>query len=432
MMKKLVLSVLPLLTCLMVGCKPGENVRPLVLSQSVLDIKVGDIAIIDVEGAVGDVMWTSSDESVATVVSGGVTAKAIGRAVITATSGNAKAECEVFVRGGDGATLRITPVIATLKVGDTIRFLCGNTLGFDIEWSSTNEEVATVDQNGLCTALKGGNAYVVVKTAAEEVSALVAVEHTWGEYQLVWSEEFNGTELDRSIWNVEVNGNGGGNNEKQYYCDRPENLRVKDGNLEIEVRKEAEKYNGTHDYTSGRINTRGKKDFTYGKIEARIKFPGGKGTWPAFWMLGSNMSTVGWPKCGEIDIIEHIGVLDSRASFALHTYQKNGSRGNNWASTHFFDEPLSADYHVYGVEWVEEAEYGRDKMIFYVDGQVWATAQEDEMENPLSWPFNKPEFIILNLAIGGNMGGSIDDNIFSQQRIMYVDWVRVYQREEKK
>lgn len=163
-------------------------------------------------------------------------------------------------------------------------------------------------------------------------------------------------------------------------------------------------------------------------MEARIKFPGGKGTWPAFWMMGESGN---WPKCGEIDIIEHIGSQDTRASFALHTQEKNGSNGRNWHGTHFFDNPLSNDFHTYGVEWCEEEENGKDCIRFTVDGEVYATVWESKIGDTVSWPFCQPHYFILNLAIGGTMGGSIDDAIFNQKRIMYVDWVRVYQRQEQ-
>ena len=163
-------------------------------------------------------------------------------------------------------------------------------------------------------------------------------------------------------------------------------------------------------------------------MEARIKFPGGVGTWPAFWMMGESG---GWPKCGEIDIMEHVGYLDNRASFALHTQEKNGSNGRNWHATHFFDYPLSNDFHVYGVEWCQEEENGKDCIHFLVDGEIYATVWETKIGDHDSWPFYKPHYFILNLAIGGNMGGKVDDSIFNQQRIMYVDWVRVYQRQEQ-
>jgi beta-glucanase (GH16 family) len=270
-----------------------------------------------------------------------------------------------------------------------------------------------------------GNAVITLATSLESVTAIVAVEHSWGDYSLVWSDEFNGSTLDESVWSYNTGGSGWGNNEKQYYTNREENIRVKNGMLEIEARKETY---GNNEYTSARIFSKGKKEFKYGRIEARIKFPGGKGTWPAFWTLGG---TGNWPNCGEIDIIEHIGSQDTRASFALHTAAKNGTKGNNWSSVKFFDTPLSEDFHVYGVEWAQEESEGRDVIRFFVDGVQYAEVWETIIDDNDTWPFNRPNYIILNLAIGGNMGGTVDDAIFNTQRIMYVDWVRVYQRHEK-
>lgn len=388
-------------------------------------MKVGDIANIDVVGSATNIEWTSSNESVATVFHGVITANAIGSATITAKSGNTTAQAQVFVTGTDGATLRITPALISLKKGETHQFQYGNAYGLPLTWTSSDESIATVTADGLVTALKPGNATITLSTNLESVTALVAVAHHWGEYSLVWSDEFNGDKLDESVWNYNTGGNGWGNNELQYYTNRPENIRIVNGCLEIEARKETYE---NREYTSARIYSKGKKSFLYGKMEARIKFPGGKGTWPAYWMMGE---TGTWPKCGEIDIIEHIGSQDTRASFALHTQEKNGMNGKNWHNTHFFDYPLSNDFHVYGVEWCQEEENGKDCIRFTVDGVEYATAWENKIGDHDSWPFYKPHYFILNLAIGGNMGGKVDDAIFNQKRIMYVEWVRVYQRQEQ-
>ena len=231
------------------------------------------------------------------------------------------------------------------------------------------------------------------------------------------------------MWNIEVNGNGGGNQEKQYYTDRPENLRVEEGNLVIEARKE--EYNNRK-YTSARINSRNKKYFKYGKIEARIMFPKGGGTWPAFWMMGNDYPQSNWPKCGEIDIIEHVGNQPRMASFAVHTPNKNGSRGNNWSMRSYMDG-LEENYHVYGIEWLEDDFNGMDRIYFTIDGERLAMTQEEaeHVDDNYYWPFNKDYFIILNLAIGGTMGGNVDDAIFASPVLMKVDWVRVWQRQEQ-
>lgn len=412
----------------MAACDPKQNEPSnvtLELNPVTLQLKVGDIATIDTKGTATNIVWTSSNEEVASVYYGVVTAKAIGKAEITATSGKVSAKANVFVTGTDGSSLRISPPVVTLRPGDTLNFSYGNTYDLDVTWSSSEPSIATIDQKGHLTAVAPGNAIITLATNIESVTARVAVEHTWGDYKLVWSDEFDGSALDETVWSYNTGGSGWGNNEKQYYTSRPENIRVQNGMLEIEARKEQYENN---EYTSARIMSKNKKTFTYGKMAARIKFPGGKGTWPAFWMMGN---TGNWPNCGEIDIIEHIGSQDTRASFALHTVMKNGTKGNNWAKTHFFDYPLSADFHTYGIEWAQEEKEGKDVIRFFVDDVQYAEVWEEQIDNNDYWPFNKPFFFIINLAIGGNMGGQVDDAIFDQQRIMYVDWVRVWQRQEQ-
>ena len=387
------------------GCEKSQgpgNVT-LDLNPVTLQMKVGDMATIEATGTAKNIEWKSSNEDVATVYYGVVTAKAIGKAEITATSGKVSATANVFVTGTDGASLRISPPIVSLRPGDTFDFMYGNTYDLELTWSSSDAQVATIDQNGHLTAIGPGNAIITLATNLESVTARVAVAHSWGEYTMVWSDEFDGDALDENTWSYNTGGNGWGNNEKQYYTSRPENIRVRNGMLEIEARKEQYENN---EYTSARIMSKSKKTFTYGKFESRIKFPGGGGTWPAFWMMGNSG---GWPNCGEIDIIEHVGNMDSRASFAVHTVMKNGTRGNNWSSTKWFDYPLSADFHVYGIEWAQEEKDGKDVIRFTLDGVQYAEIWEEQIDNNDYWPFNKPFFIIYNLAIGCNMGGNIDD-----------------------
>ena len=412
----------------MAACDPKQdepsNVT-LELNPVTLQMKVGDIATIDTKGTATNIVWTSSNEEVASVYYGVVTAQAIGKAEITATSGKVSAKANVFVTGTDGASLRISPPLVSLHVGEQFDFKYGNTFDLELSWSSSDPSVVHVTNTGHVTALKPGVSTITLSTPVESVTATVTVSHNWGEYQLVWSDEFDGAALDEGTWSYNTGGSGWGNNEKQYYTTRPENIRVQNGCLEIEARKEQYENN---EYTSARIMSKSKKTFTYGKMAARIKFPGGKGTWPAFWMMGNSG---GWPNCGEIDIIEHIGSQDTRASFALHTVMKNGMKGNNWANTHFFDYPLSADFHTYGIEWAQEEKEGKDVIRFFVDDVQYAEVWEEQIDNNDYWPFNKPFFFIINLAIGGNMGGTVDDGIFNQRRIMYVDWVRVWQREEQ-
>lgn len=422
-MKKIFLLALAALV--MVACEQPK-VTMLTLSANTLQMTVGDLDILDVEPNDAGVVWSSSNDQVATVDKGIVSAIGVGYSTIRATLGSSYAECQVYVVGAKGETLSLSPAIVPLKKGDTYQYTYTSTYDIPLTWTSSNEEVATVSEEGLVTALKGGNTIITLSNGLEELTSRVAVEHTWGEYALVWSDEFDGTELNTQNWTIEVNGSGGGNQEKQYYTDRAENLRIEDGNLIIEARKE--NYNN-REYTSARINSREKRAFKYGKIEARIMFPKGGGTWPAFWMMGNDYSKVGWPKCGEIDIIEHVGNQPRMASFATHTPYKNGTKGNNWSSRSYMDG-LEEAYHVYGIEWVEDDYNGMDRIHFSIDGERLAAVMEDadHVDDNYYWPFNKEHFIIINLALGGNMGGTIDDGIFSSPVLMKVDWVRVYQR----
>ncbi len=402
------------------ACEKQE--APIVLNQTVLQMKPGELQTLEVVGSAPNVEWTSSNPDVATVYYGVVTAQAIGKAIITASTGKQSATCEVFVTGSDGATLRITPALVSMKTGETFQFSYGNTYDLELTWSSDNEAVATIDQNGLVTAHKAGNATITLATNVGSVTAIVAVEHTWGAYHLVWSDEFDGSALDESNWTPQIGGNGWGNQEAQYYTNRPENLRVEDGCLVIEARKEQYEAN---EYTSARIYSKGKREFTYGKLEARISLPSGGGLWPAFWTLGNRG---GWPNCGEIDIMEYVGNVPNRILGTLHTIKdKSGSRSSR-AYTGLTN--IENNFHVYGVEWTCEEKNGKDVIRFYVDDVVYSEQVEEVIDDDEYWPFNRPNYFIINMAVGGTLGGRIDDGIWASPRLMKVDWVRVYQREE--
>ncbi|MBQ2608330.1 MAG: family 16 glycosylhydrolase [Paludibacteraceae bacterium] len=425
-MKKVfyLLSLSIAVLCLCVSCeKPTEpTTATLTLSPVTVQMKVGEMVTIDATGTAKNIEWTSSDENVASVYYGVVTAKAIGMTVITARSGDVSAECQVYVTGTDGTTLRITPAVVSMKKGETYQFSYGNTFGLDLTWSSSDESIATVDQNGLVTAKKGGNATITLATSVGSVTALVAVEHTWGEYQLVWSDEFNGTALDESNWTIQTGGGGWGNQEAQHYTNRPENIRVEGGNLVIEGRKES--YGG-NEYTSARIYSKGKREFCYGKLEARISLPAGQGTWPAFWTLGNRGN---WPNCGEIDIMEHTGSVPNRIFGTLHTTKDRSGSKSSRAYTGI--QNIENNFHTYGIEWTQEEKSGKDVIRFYVDDIVYSEQVEEIIDDDDYWPFNRPNYFIINLALGGTLGGNINDAIFDSPLLMKVDWVRVYQRNE--
>lgn len=391
------------------------------MNPNSVQMTVGDIQTIEVVGNATNVEWTSSNDSVATVYHGVVTANAIGAAMIVARSGRTEVNCHVFVSGTDGATLRITPAMVSLKEGETFRFQYGNSYELPLSWVSSDESVATVSSDGLVTALKSGNATITLATNIDTVTALVAVEHDYGEYQLVWSDEFEGNTLDETVWTIQTGGAGWGNQEAQYYTGRSENLRVENGNLVIEARKEQYENNA---YTSARIMSKDKKTFTYGKMEARISLPSGGGLWPAFWMMGNKGS---WPQCGEIDIMEYVGNVQNRVLGTLHsTTDRSGSK----SSRSYWGENIEENYHIYGIEWTKEEKQGRDVIRFYVDDNVFSEQVEEVVDDNDYWPFNKPHFFIINLAVGGTLGGDVNDAIFDTPRLMKVDWVRVYQRNE--
>jgi len=233
-------------------------------------------------------------------------------------------------------------------------------------------------------------------------------------YQLVWFEEFSNSTIESANWTHETGGNGWGNNELQYYTNRDVNSYILGGNLVIEAKKES--YSGKN-YTSARMITKGKRNFTYGKIEARIRLPYGQGIWPAFWMLGENISTVGWPSCGEIDIMELIGggANDKKVYGTAH-WQTNihASYGGNYTiSSGIF----ANDYHVFSIIWNSKS------IQWFVDGNKYVTL---DITDAALQAFHKNNFIILNLAVGGNWPGNPDATTIFPQK-MYVDYVRVYQ-----
>lgn len=226
-------------------------------------------------------------------------------------------------------------------------------------------------------------------------------------YQLVWADEFNGTSVNTSDWNFETGGGGWGNNEQQYY--QASNATVANGNLLITAKKQRVKANA---YTSARITTKGKREFTYGKIEARIAVPMVQGLWPAFWMLGANISTVSWPACGETDIMEHINT--ENITYGTIHWDNNGHAqyGGSTITT-------PGDFHIYSVEWDTAS------IRWYVDGVKFHEANILNNINSTE-EFHKPFFLILNLAVGGNWPGQTID-ARKLPASMYVDYVRVYQ-----
>ena len=230
--------------------------------------------------------------------------------------------------------------------------------------------------------------------------------------ELIWEENFDGGELNKAIWNFEL-GNGcpelcgWGNEEPQYYTDQ--NHKLENGLLYITARKEGE------NYTSTRITTKDKFEFTYGRVEIRARLPVGEGLWPALWMLGSNIDQVGWPICGEIDIMEYVGKQSGQVFNSIHTQDSHGNTKNTKITQ---VQGIEDGFHTYSGDWNEE------RIQFFVDGKPTYTFIPENHTQAV-WPFNRPFFLIVNLAIGGTFGGpNIDDTIFPQDLI--VDYIRVY------
>jgi len=288
-----------------------------------------------------------------------------------------------------------------------------------------NDEVQNTSGNANYTFVNQGiNDYLVSVFAYSSTGQFISTFKNVTVYvsdgtQLVWSDEFNVDGApDSSKWNFEI-GNGcpdlcgWGNGESQYYTDRSENVIVEGGLLKITAKKET--YQGAA-YTSTRMITKDKYEFTYGKIDVRARLPEGGGTWPAIWLLGANIDTVGWPASGEIDIMEHWGHNPTIVSSATHTPSCFGGCPDTTVGETTVTD-FATEFHVYGLEWTE------NKLRFFLDDN-FLYEYNPTVKNASTWPFDNPQFFILNIAMGGNWF-SIDPN-FSQST-MEIDYVRVYQ-----
>lgn len=240
---------------------------------------------------------------------------------------------------------------------------------------------------------------------------------TEDNWQLIWSDEFDGPAINEENWSFELGDGcpnlcGWGNNELQYYT--RDNTGIVDGKLVITAKKDSI---GGKKYSSSRLVTREKQEFQYGRMEFRAKLPDGGGTWPALWMLGSNIQEVGWPQSGEIDIMEHI----TRMPKIIHgTVHAKATRGTGTNSGGLKVGTYASDFHIYAIEWDAE------KIRFFVDDLNYFTYQP-KVRNKDTWPFDQPFFFTMNIAVGGNWPGfDIDDEAFPQT--MEVDYVRVYEK----
>ena len=227
---------------------------------------------------------------------------------------------------------------------------------------------------------------------------------------LVWNEEFDAGSLNTGLWNYNTGSGGWGNNELQNYTNAIENVHIDSGYLHITA---LNPYGST--YTSGRINTQGKREFKYFRADIRAKLPEGQGIWPAIWMLGANFSSVGWPNCGEIDIMELLGHQPSIVHGAIHwNYYGHLSRTSSYTID---NDKFSSGFHIFSVIWTPY------KMIWLVDNQQFFFLNRSEIPE---FPFDLNQFFVMNVAIGGNWPGSPDATTLFPQH-MIVDYIKVYQ-----
>ncbi|MCU0689937.1 MAG: glycoside hydrolase family 16 protein [Polyangiaceae bacterium] len=241
------------------------------------------------------------------------------------------------------------------------------------------------------------------------------------QWKLVWADEFEGTSLDPTRWQYETGTgaqyglDGWGNRELQTYTDRPDNVLVHNGMLQIVARREQR---DERDYTSGRILTRNRFTKTYGRFEVRLRVPPGRGLWPAFWLLGANLPQVGWPACGEIDVMESNGQQPWLVYGTVHGPGYSGAQGIGSTYTLPGTGGFSDDFHVFAVEWQ------KDTIDFFVDGNHYHRAERGQLTGAQPWVFDGPMYLLLNLAVGGNFAGPVSAS-FPQS--LTVDYVRVYE-----
>jgi beta-glucanase (GH16 family) len=285
--------------------------------------------------------------------------------------------------------------------------------------------VAPGDEVGLLT--ETGAWVSATNGGGSSVSAAATAFSTWetfvigigapssNDWRLVWRDEFDGSAIDTTKWELEQRDPGWVNNERQAYTSRWENARQENGNLVIEARRD---FVGG-EYSSARLKTQGKASWTYGRFEARMQLPGGWGSWPAFWMMPEDFSR-GWPACGEIDIMEEVGHDQDSIHSTTHSLAYN-YRSANQRTTATTVGGVTGSFHIYAAEWYP------DRIDFFVDGRRFFTSPNDNTGDD-AWPFHKPFYLIFNLAVGGDWGGAqgVDPNTWPRR--LLVDYVRVYQR----
>ncbi|NNM66605.1 MAG: family 16 glycosylhydrolase [Spirochaetales bacterium] len=391
--------------------------------------------------------WSSNTPSVATVSAGGViTAVGGGSAAVTVTSGTLSATVSVTVPSGTSLTgLTVNPTSvnlapgATQSVAVTAHYSNGSTAALtNGQWTTSASSIATVSSSGVITAVAGGTATVTVTYGGYSAAVSVTVPTAepasngdpWYGGTLLWSSEFNGSSINTAKWAFDTGGGGWGNSELETYTTTNASIQnVQDGSYLDSCLVITASEDSIGNWTSARLKTEGLKNFTYGKIEARIKLPYGPGMWPAFWMLGSNIGTVGWPQCGETDIMEMIGSTNTTSSTlvpsnstvygTIHLWNSSTSSNASYQPEQYTlpSGIFASAFHTFGVVWTSTS------ITFYVDGVAQGSVTPDSTTGTT---FQQSFFILLNLAVGGTWPGNPTSATVSPQT-MDVDWVRVYQ-----
>jgi beta-glucanase (GH16 family) len=303
--------------------------------------------------------------------------------------------------GATSADLNIEVVTDTLKEGDE-----------DFKILFSNAQNATLSLTEVTCTIRNDDTFVPSSNDG------YTTPDSYAGYKLAWADEFNGTQIDTKNWGYDIGGGGWGNEEWQYYTNEAKNAYVKNGRLVIEAHKE--KYQN-RDYTSARLITKGKKEFMFGRIDIRAKLPKGQGIWPALWMLGANIDQVGWPACGEMDIMEMLG-HDPVTSYGTIHWGKQGSGVSQTAQGVYKltnGKTFSDEFHVFSLDWE------KDKLSILVDDKVIFSTTAAKLGS--NYIYNNPNFFIMNIAVGGKWPGYPNATTVFPQK-MEVDFVRVFQK----
>lgn len=308
----------------------------------------------------------------------------------------------IFPKGSTSAEIAIIVVADTLKEGDE-----------DFKVVFSNPTNATLSQTEIICTIRNDDTY------SPSSNDGYSTPDSYAGYKLAWADEFNGSSIDTQNWGYDIGGSGWGNNESQFYTNRSKNAFIENGKLVIQALKE--KYDDK-DYTSARLLTKGKREFMFGRIDIRAKLPKGQGIWPALWMLGSNIGQVGWPACGEIDIMELLGHEPSKSYSTIH-WGAQGAGASQTAQGVFNlsnGKTFADEFHVFSFIWE------KDVINILVDDKPCFSTTAAKL-GASNYLYNAPFFFIFNIAVGGNWPGYPNATTVFPQR-MEVDYIRVFQK----